>query len=630
MNRFHFLRPDWFWMLLPIALLLFRLWRQQLRSRSWQTVCDPQLLPYLLLGRSQRRQNWPLHLIFVAALLATIALAGPTWERLPQPLFRQNSALVILLDLSASMNAADLKPSRLVRARLKITDILRQRREGQTALVAFAGEAFTVTPLTDDSKTIEALLDSLEPGLMPVFGSRPELAIKQGQRLLQQAGLAHGDLLLVTDDDQPNQALDAAERLQQSGYRLSVLGIGTAAGAPIPLKEGGFFKDDKGQVVLPRLNPAALRELAQAGGGLYQTIRVDNQDLERVLAASLQDKLEIDRQQSDQLGDQWKEAGVWLLWPLLLLTACAFRRGWLTIFIFCSLLTQPAQAFDWQQLWQRPDQQGARAFAEQDYANAAEQFQDPRWQASAHYRKGNYTEAASLLEQAESADDWYNRGNALARSGQLAEAIKAYNEALKLNPKDQDALANKQLVEDALEQQQQSSPENNDASSQNNEAASEKNESAAEKNESAAQDGDSSSQDSASGSDQKNQQADDDSSQDETESSSPSQEQQPAGSDSTETEGSDSMEAEGSDSMEAEGSGQQETQVETAEKDTREAEPASTDAAQTMDDPATMEEQRANQQWLQRIPDDPGGLLRRKFLYQYRHREERQTSDKPW
>lgn len=607
MSQFHFLRPDWFWLLLPLALLLIWLWQQQLRSRSWQAVCDQQLLPYLLLGRSQRRRNWPLHLIMIALLLAIIALAGPTWERLPQPLFRQNSALVILFDLSASMNAADLKPNRLVRAQLKVTDILRQRREGQTALVVFAGDAFTVTPLTDDSKTIAALLDSLEPALMPVFGSRPDLAIKQGRRLLQQAGLATGDLLLITDDDQPDKALDAAARLHQEGYRLSVLGIGTETGAPIPLEDGGFFKDNNGQVVLPRLNPTALRQLAQAGGGLYQTNRVGNQDLELLLANSLQDKLEIDPQQSDQLGDQWKEAGVWLLWPLLFLTACAFRRGWLTVFIFCTLLTQPAQAFNWQQLWQRSDQKGAQAFAEKDFSNAAKQFQDPRWQAAAQYRNGNYTEAARLLKQSESADDWYNRGNALARNGQLTEAISAYDEALKINPQDQDALANKHLVEDALEQQQQSSPENNDPLSQRDKTSS-------DKSESSPQDSDSSSQESTSGSEQKDTHDEADSSQDKKGSSSPTQEKESADPDSIETEEP----------------GQPGKDAQTAEQDPQKAEQAFADAAEPIHDQTSTEEQRATKQWLQRIPDDPGGLLRRKFLYQYRQRQERQMSDKPW
>lgn len=590
MNQFHFLRPDWFWLLPILMLLLVWLWRQQLRSRSWQAVCDPQLLPYLLLGRSQRRRNWPLYLILLALLLTVTALAGPVWERQPQPLFRQQSALVLLYDLSASMLAEDLKPNRLTRARLKIADILRQRREGQTALVVFAGDAFTVTPLTDDSKTIAALLDSLEPGLMPVFGSRPELAIARGRQLLQQAGLAEGDLLLVTDEDQPESAMAAAEELRRSGYRLSILGVGTKEGAPIPL-QGGFFKDDSGQVVLPQLQPSALQQLAQAGGGSYQTIRVDELDIQQLLNKPLREKLESERQRSEQFGDRWREDGVWLLWPLALLASCAFRRGWLTVVILCSLLPVPAQALDWQQLWQRSDQQAARAFAEEDYTAAAERFEDNRWQASSRYRNGQYAEAAELLQSAESADDYYNLGNALAKTGRLAEALGAYEEALQLNPEDQDALANKQIVEEALKQQQQSQSQQTGEDTQQGDSDSE-------------QDGEKQQQTPGQG-----------------------QGEPPEG------EQQQRQKAESTESPPAEQAEQQQKAADAQPGESEEAQsleqPETTARAETDAEPLS-EDERASQQWLQRIPDDPGGLLRRKFLYQYRQRERRKESDKQW
>ena len=608
MSEFHFLRPDWFWLLLPLTLLLFWLWRQQLHSRSWQVVCDSKLIPYLLLGHSQRRRNWPLHLIFLALLLAVTSLAGPTWEKLPQPLFRQHSALVILLDLSISMNSADLKPSRLVRAQMKITDILQQRREGQTALVVFAGDAFVVTPLTDDGKTIASLLDSLEPELMPTFGSRPGLAIEQGHQLLQQAGLVQGDLLLVTDDDEPEAAMEEAAQIKKDGYQLSVLGVGTEAGAPIPLPNGGYFKDAAGQVVLPRLNQPALQALAQAGGGNYQVIRVDDQDLQALLAGTLHERLEAEQQQSNQLGDRWKEAGVWLLWPLVLLTACAFRRGWLTMIVLCGFMTQPAEAFDWQQLWQRSDQRGAQTFAEEDYATAAQQFKDSRWQASALYRAGQYAEAAKLLKNAESADDWYNQGNALAKQGDLPKALNAYDEALKLSPQDEDTVHNKQLVEEALKQQEQQSSKDGELPE--------------EDSESSQQDGDASEQDSdtsqpqeaAPNSLQENQQSNPDSSQQQEQKDLQSRDQKSTDAESEQQEQeADFQSAEDVEEQKDEG---QENKVQSS--------------AEHIDKQQTSEEQRASQQWLQRIPDDPGGLLRRKFLYQYRQREGQQMSDKPW
>ena len=461
MSAFHFLRPAWFLILPPALGLLWLLWRRRLRSRSWQEVCDPELLPHLLLGRSRRRAHWPLWLLLTGLLTATIALAGPSWQKLPQPLFRKQSALVILFDLSRSMTAADLKPSRLVRARLKIEDILRQRREGQTALVAFAGDAFIVTPLTDDQSTIGALLGSLDPEMMPVQGSEPGRALELGAELLQRAGLKQGTLLLVTDEDRPHRVEEVAGKLRQQGLRLAVLGVGTSDGAPIPLADGGFFKDRDGNLVLPRLDETGLRQLAGAGGGDYRRLSVDDSDFHALLADLDGHRLDQTEADSTRLGDRWQEAGVWLLWPLALLAAAGFRRGWLVVFALLLMLPPPAEAMSWQELWQSRDQQAHSAFQAGDYKTAGDRFEDPRWKASALYRAGQYAEALQSQPQAASADDWYNRGTALARNGQLDEALAAYDQALQLNPGDEDAKINRDLVEQALKQQQQQQQQNN-------------------------------------------------------------------------------------------------------------------------------------------------------------------------
>ena len=456
MTSFHFLRPGWLVLLPPLLALLLWLWRRQLSSRGWQAICDPELLPHLLLGRSKRRANWPFWLLLGALLLSIFALAGPTWEKQPQPLFRRQSALVILLDLSRSMAAADLKPDRLQRARLKTEDILRRRREGQTALIAFAGDAFTVTPLTDDAETIKSLLKSLEPDLMPIQGSEPQRAIQLAMELLRQAGLKHGQVLLISDEDRPEKALGAARQLKDAGFNLSVLGIGTPDGAPVPVTGGGFLKDNEGNLVLPKLNETGLRRLAAAGGGNYRRLSIDESDVRELLNNAESHRLDTAEKTAGKTGVLWRDEGVWLLWPLALLAALAFRRGWLFMLLLL-LLPHPAQAFSWTDLWQRPDQQAAAAYKAERFEEAGKLFQDQRWKAGALYRAGHYDEAAKALEHPESADDWYNRGNAQAKNGDLQKALQSYEQALMLNPNHDDARANNEMVKKALRQQQRAS-----------------------------------------------------------------------------------------------------------------------------------------------------------------------------
>ena len=622
MSSFHFLRPEWLLALLPLLGLLIWLWRRQLRSRSWQAVCDPELLPHLLLGRSQRRASWPLWMLSVGLLLTVLALAGPVWHKQPQPLFRQQSALVVMLDLSNSMTAADLKPSRLERAKLKIEDLLRQRREGQTALIAFAGDAFVVTPLTDDVETITSLLDTLSPGLMPVQGSEPQRAIELAMNLLQQAGLKQGRLLLITDEDRPERVTYAAEDLRKAGFELEVLGVGTTAGAPIPLNGGGFLKDNHGNMVLPKLDDAGLRELATVGGGNYRRLSIDDSDLRGLLSEVDQHRLDEAQQTTGKSGVRWREEGVWLLWPLALLASFAFRRGWLTLIVLLLLPSAPARAMSWQDLWQRPEQQAAHAFADGKYDQAQQLFQNPRWKASSLYRAGQYQEAAKALEHPQSADDWYNKGNALARSGQLPQAVQAYDQALKLNPEHADAAANKKLVEDALQQQQknqqdqQKDQKNSDKQQKQDNSGSQQN----DKNQQ--QKGDQS-------------QAKDNSQQQQTSGQENNQKQQNADQSSTDQQQQDQAK-QNQEQQESKPSAQQPDQQKSAaqqqaQKTDQKDDASNKDTASALQDEQPKDEQdRAMQQWLQRIPDDPGGLLRRKFLYQYRQRGRQQETDRPW
>ena len=146
LSQFHFLRPEWLWLLLPLVLLLGVLWRRSRAGSGWSQVISADLLPHLMEQRLTRRQKLPLAALALGWLAATLALAGPSWEKLPQPVQKKQDALVILLDLSLSVLARDIQPSRLERSRLKLLDLLAQRSEGVTALVAWAGDAHVVSP----------------------------------------------------------------------------------------------------------------------------------------------------------------------------------------------------------------------------------------------------------------------------------------------------------------------------------------------------------------------------------------------------------------------------------------------------------------------------------------------------
>lgn len=591
----HFLRPEGFWLLLPLALLLWLLSRRRAKAGAWQAVCDARLLPYILQGGTARAARWPLRVTALAGLLAILALAGPACEQRRQPVFRDPSALVIALDLSRSMDATDIKPSRLARARLKLIDILKQRREGQTALIVYAAEAFTVSPLTDDANTLIALVNALDTNMMPLQGSDTSAAVARAAQLLQQAGVPKGDILLITDGIDERDLQHTLTALDAHPHRVSVLAVGTPEGAPIALRDGGFLKDRGGAIVIPKLDAAALQQLARQGGGRYHRITAGDRDIETLLEVVSSER-KTEAQVKGLKSDQWREAGPWLLLPLLLLAALAFRRGHLAMLAIVALspLPQNADAVELADLFRNDNQQGLHQLKQGNAEQAAELFNDPQWQAAARYRAGQYEQAVEALQGIESADALYNKGNAQARLGDYPAAIETYDRALKLDPDHADARYNRDLVKEQLQKQKQSQQGPGDEPQQDGQGEQPQ--------------------------DPPEQQGEQQSVQQQSEQGDQRQADQ-SGEQQNQT-------AEQQEADQAEGEQRQLGREQNGEA--REGEEQRPMPAREYTE--TSETDIATEQWLRRIPDDPGGLLRRKFQYQYQQqaRQRRNSEIEPW
>jgi len=599
MADFHFLRPFWLLLILSLPILVFTLRHLRLGDSGWARIIPERLLSPVIRhdGSSGEQQRSPMLPVSLAVIALSIALAGPAWREAPTPLKQPGDSLVIVLDLSLSMLATDLEPNRLTLAKRKIRDILDAREGSLNGLIVFAADAHVVAPLTDDGKTIEGMLDVLEPVIMPAPGNRADLAIARARDLLQQGAPGQGRILLITDDVPTRYHAAISQTLEGTDLSLDTLVVGTEQGGPIPLAKRGFIREN-GDIVITRANAESLASLAQQNGGASEQLTLDEGDIR---ALELEPTESDDWQETDSglTVNRWQDDGYWLLWLVLPLLLLGWRRGAFTVLALTvlPLTPQPAQAMDWGELWQREDQRAPELIRENP-ADAASRLDDPEWRGSALYRSEQFEQAAEAFAAAEGARADYNRGNALARAGQLEQALAAYDQALEQAPGMTDARENRELVRQLLDQQQQNQQQNQGQESQQQENADSQNGSSDQSPGNQGQEQSQESGQSENGQDQ------------------PSEQSSNNGNNETDSNTSDSQDNTGA-----------EQQQQAQSRD-------GTDGSGQTEAPAQISEQPLSQgqeQWLRRVPDNPGGLLTGKFLQQY---QERQTpsdeGDTPW
>ena len=443
---FHFLRPEWLWLALPAALVVFLLQRREDPVRPFRAVVAPHLLPHLLVGIRRGFSVQPVHLLAVFLAAATLALAGPTWQREAPPFAQDKAALVIALDLSRGMDAIDVQPTRLERAKQKLRDLLALREGARSGLVVYAGTAHTVLPLTEDRKILETYLEALATGLMPAPGKDAPGALALAESLLAKETVP-GTILFVTDGISKAQVAAFAAQRRASRNQLVVLGIGTSEGGPI--REGKGFASEAGRRVVAKLDREGLLALGRETGALVATVTLDDRDVVRIQKGI---ETHIESAKGEDAGARYRDFG-WYAAPILALAAGLwFRRGftlrWAAIFACCWLWPAASEAADlhFVDLWATRDQQGRSHFERGEFQRAAELFRDPMWKGTACYRAGDYACAVDAFARVDSPEAWYGLGNSYARQGELKLALLAYDKALAAHPGFADAKANRDLV----------------------------------------------------------------------------------------------------------------------------------------------------------------------------------------
>ncbi|MFA0311411.1 transporter [Vibrio splendidus] len=433
-GNFHFLRPEWLLLIVPLFAVLLINWRRSQKRHSWVTHLPKHLSDALRVGESSRIKHLPILLLGVIGIISIVVAAGPSWYRQSSPFAEDTTPLVVVLDVSESMLQQDVAPSRLFRAKKKIAELIDLQGKGKTALVVYSGTAHLAMPLTQDIEVFTPLLDAIQPHVMPREGKFAEYTLPVINKLISETDMA--TVLLVTDAVNQQAYRSYQDYFNETGHQLLIYGVGNPdVPSPLPMEA------------------KKLSSLASAVHGDFIAFTQDDQDIQN-LSGQITSFAELSTDQAEP----WFDASYPLVWLVLVPYLLWFRKGWLVQWcfvasVFYSAVYSPnlyAAEFSLADIWLTKDQQGALYYREQDYQQAAQIFDNEYWKATAYYQAGEYEVAQQFYMRSDTLQSQLGAAASLVNLKEFVAARSLYRDILEQFPEQQEARHNLKIVEDVI------------------------------------------------------------------------------------------------------------------------------------------------------------------------------------
>ncbi len=474
-EQFHFLRPVFLWILIPVAIILLLNIVTNRNQIKWQSVIAPHLRKYVIQKGSEGLRKWMQLLTMITLSLAVLGMAGPTWKEVEVPGKILETPIVVVLDLSQSMMATDIQPSRLERAKFKLSDFIDANPRARIALVGFSGSAHTIVPLTNDYKIIKSHMSTLTPNVMPFYGSNLEATLDLTDTIINVTS-APATLILFSDDFDKS-TFDVLQTFANSGTtKIEIMPFNTIVGANVPSYNGKGFLKNKGKNVHSKLNTDILNRLDAIENITVHSLTLDNSDME-LLAKKIADNIEF-KEQDQEKEDDWEDHGLVLIIPFVIVVLISFRKGWvLYSLIFMMTLSSCSENTSFKDLWYTKDYQGQQLLNNGEFAMAGDIFDDPLQSGVAYYKAKNYDAAIAAFSKDTTAMGAYNLGVTYFANGDYAAAELAFGNAVELDPEMENAKNNMQVSKHLLGGENEVNPEDAEEAPEKGQAQNEQNKS---------------------------------------------------------------------------------------------------------------------------------------------------------